>query len=80
MIGFSPWGVIWNHKSLTVAENTINYGYISRQPIKYSFDDAIPDGDNSSHLEENHSHFILVGQDILPAGFVILLTLEAAGG
>jgi hypothetical protein len=59
LIGFSPWGVVFNHNELIVPDNTVNYGYIARQPIKYSFD-AIPETTSASHLEENHSHFILV--------------------
>ena len=61
MIGFSPWSVIKSRDQLVVG-NTINYGYVTRKPVTYNLD-SIRENEKkeTSHLDSNHTHFVLVG-------------------
>ena len=58
MIGFATWGSIEMHEVLEVKTDSINYGYITREPVDYTA--TIGKEKKSAPLEENHSHFILV--------------------
>ena len=61
MIGFTPWGVVWNREELTVQDTTINYGYDIRDPVQISKAEIPQEKqDKAANLDANHSHFILV--------------------
>ena len=75
MIGFSPWSVIKSRDQLVVG-NTINYGYVTRKPVTYNLD-SIRENEKkeTSHLDSNHTHFVLVGST-LKIGSIYWLTLQ----
>ena len=56
LIGIATWGVIQQRESLEVLDNTLNYGYSTRRPIKYEARKYV----KAPALDPNHSHFILV--------------------
>ena len=61
MIGFAPWGIVWNRDELVVPDNTINYGYEIRKPVEMLLTDIPQEKQNkAAHLDKNHTHFVLV--------------------
>jgi hypothetical protein len=57
LIGIATWGSLANRDELEVKPKSFNYGYNTRDPVKY---DDIEAAQRSVLLEQNHSHFLLV--------------------
>jgi hypothetical protein len=61
LIGISTWGSVANREELEVKPDSFNYGYITRKPVEYKEYDIPEEKQRGmAHLEQNHSHFILV--------------------
>ena len=62
LIGLITHGFVLGNENLSVERDTINYGYASRDPAKYTESAPVRD---QSLLDQNHSHFILVSRNAL---------------
>jgi uncharacterized protein (DUF2249 family) len=63
LIGFATLSSVQgSEKELCVDPKRINYGYVTRNPVKYEWETTNEgkDGKKVVLLEQNHSHFILV--------------------
>ena len=56
LLAIVSWGSTAHTNVLAVEENSVNYGYMTKEPVEYSHTPI----ERRALLDPNHSHFILV--------------------
>jgi hypothetical protein len=65
LLAIVPWGPIKGNDKLLLEQDDLNYGYLTRRPVKYKpWEDK--GEEKKAELDHHHSHFILVRRPCRP--------------